>query len=131
MIKQSTKKRHELSGDKIRALYGHSTPEKIVLEKQAPPEVLYHGTAKRFLDNIKQDGLLPMGRQYVHLSVDVETAKQVGRRRDPKPVILVIKSKQAYEDGINFYHGNENIWLSDSIESKYIEISTQHAGEDA
>ena len=33
MIEQSEKKRHEIRGDKIRALYGHSTPNKLTKEK--------------------------------------------------------------------------------------------------
>jgi putative RNA 2'-phosphotransferase len=121
MIKQSDKKRHEISNGKIRALYGHSTPERIKLEEKEPPEILFHGTAKRFIDNIKKNGLLPMSRQYVHLSVDIETAKIVGKRRDSEPVILKIYSGKAFEDGIKFYHGNDNIWLADKIDSKYIE----------
>ncbi|MCR4801462.1 MAG: RNA 2'-phosphotransferase [Lachnospiraceae bacterium] len=84
MIQKSEKKRHEISNGKIRAYYGHSVPMKIVKEKKLPPEVLYHGTARRFLDSIKENGLLPKGRQYVHLSQDVETAYSVGLRHDSR-----------------------------------------------
>ena len=122
MIQQSDKKRHELSNGKIRALYGHSTTEKIKIEKKEPPEILYHGTARRFLEKIRIDGLLPMGRQYVHLSVDVETAMIVGKRRDSNPVILKINSKIAYTDGINFYQRNDKVWLADSVDFKYIDF---------
>ena len=48
IIKTSEKKRHEISGDKIRALYGHSIPMKIEKSIGNPPDILYHGTAKRF-----------------------------------------------------------------------------------
>lgn len=68
MIEKSEKKRHEISSGKIRAFYGHSIPMHIVKEKKTPPDILYHGTARRFMSNIKSDGLLPQGRQYVHLS---------------------------------------------------------------
>lgn len=97
MIQKSEKKRHEISNGKIRAYYGHSVPMKIVKEKKLPPEVLYHGTARRFLDSIKENGLLPKGRQYVHLSQDVETAYSVGLRHDSKPCILKIDAKQAWK----------------------------------
>ena len=40
-----------------------------------PPDVLYHGTARRFLESINENGLLPQSRQYVHLSQDNETAE--------------------------------------------------------
>lgn len=77
MIQKSEKKRHEIFSGKIKAHYGHSIPMKIAKEEKVPPEVLYHGTARRFLNSIREKGLLPKGRQYVHLSQDVETAHAV------------------------------------------------------
>ncbi len=122
IILNSDKKRHEIIGDKIRALYGHSVPNKIEKTKALPPDILYHGTAHRFVDSILKDGLLPMNRQYVHLSVDVDTATLVGKRRDDKPVILKIDAKKASEDGIVFYIGNDKVWLTDKLPAKYITL---------
>ena len=76
----SDKKRLEIVDDKIRALYGHSIPMHIKKQEAEPPAILYHGTTKRFLSEIKEKGLLPMIRQYVHLSVDTETAMQVAKK---------------------------------------------------
>ncbi len=120
MIKQSEKKRFELKNDKIRAFYGHSIPMKILKEEKMPPDILYHGTARRFLESINENGLLPQSRQYVHLSQDVETAENVGRRHDGKPCILIIDAKKAWEEGIKFYLGNEKVWLADKIPVRYI-----------
>lgn len=120
MIERSEKKRHELADGKIRAFYGHSIPQKILKVERTPPNVLYHGTARRFLDSINEKGLLPRSRQYVHLSQDIETAENVGKRHDDKPVVLVIDAKRAWDDGIKFYIGNEKVWLADAIPSKYI-----------
>ena len=120
MIERSEKKRHELADGKIRAFYGHSIPQKILKVEKTPPNVLYHGTARRFLDSINEKGLLPRNRQYVHLSQDIETAENVGKRHDDKPVVLVIDSKRAWDDGIKFHIGNEKVWLADAIPSKYI-----------
>lgn len=74
IIHTSEKKRFEIKDGKIRAFYGHSMSGKILKEESAPPDVLYHGTARRFLESIMENGLLPQGRQYVHLSQDIETA---------------------------------------------------------
>ncbi|MDO5539027.1 MAG: RNA 2'-phosphotransferase [Eubacteriales bacterium] len=120
MIEKSEKKRHEILNGKIKAYYGHSIPMRIIKVQKIPPKVLYHGTAGRFLDSIKENGLLPKGRQYVHLSQDVETAYSVGMRHDRKPCILKIDADQAWKDGIIFYYGNEKVWLADEIPSKYI-----------
>lgn len=120
MIEKSEKKRHELVDGKIRAFYGHSTPIRILKEEKMPPDFLYHGTARRFLESIRENGLLPQRRQYVHLSQDIETAEKVGSRHDNKPCILIIDAKKAWNEGIKFYLGNEKVWLADTIPSRYI-----------
>lgn len=122
IIENSDKKRYELKEDKIRAYYGHSTKEKLQLQESKPPKTLFHGTPKIFLDSILRKGLLSKNRQYVHLSVDLQTAVKVGKRRDNYPEILVIDAERAWKDGIKFYHGNEDIWLSDNIPAEYIEL---------
>ena len=94
MIEESEKKRHEISDGKIRAYYGHSVPMKIEKEEKMPPEVLFHGTARRFYKSITEKGLLPQNRQYVHLSQDIETAENVGKRHDDKPCALIIDAKK-------------------------------------
>lgn len=115
MIIRSQKKRHEISDGKIRAYYGHSVPNKIIKKEISPPTILYHGTSTKFLDSIKEKGLLPKDRNYVHLSQDIETAIQVGKRRDKNPVILTIHAQQAYTTGVKFYLGNDKVWLADSV----------------
>ena len=120
MIEESEKKRHEMKNGKIRAFYGHSVPIKILKEEKIPPDILYHGTARRFLESIRGNGLLPLSRQYIHLSQDIETAENVGKRHDNKPCILIIDAKKAWDDGIKFYLGNERVWLADKIPIGYI-----------
>jgi len=122
MIRVSEKKRHEVCDGKIRALYGHSTKEKIKREPIKPPDVLYHGTTQRFVQSILAVGLISKSRQYVHLAEDINTATNVGKRRDDNPVVLKINAKQAWNDGAKFYLGNENIWLADGVPPIYIGI---------
>lgn len=120
MIEDSEKKRHEILSGKIRALYGHSVHKRIFKDEKEPPKILYHGTSKKFLESIKENGLLPRGRQYVHLSSDVYTAIQVGKRRDNKPIILEVNAKKAWNEDIKFYQGNDKVWLANFIPSNYI-----------
>lgn len=122
VIDHSDKQRFEMTDTKIRALYGHSVPVIIHKKQAVPPVLLYHGTAHRFLDSIMKEGLLPMSRQYVHLSADMEMAEQVGKRRDSNPAILQVDAAAACRDGIRFYIGNEKVWLSDPVPAKYITI---------
>src|SRR5579872_5307130 len=64
IVATSDKKRFAISddGSQIRANQGHSVEIDLQYEPQAPPELLYHGTATRFLDGIRKDGLQRMER---------------------------------------------------------------------
>lgn len=120
IMANAEKQRFAIEDGRIRALYGHSIQQRIEHPSLLPPAVLYHGTSHKALPSIMKEGLLPMGRQYVHLSADVETAHQVGRRRDQMPVILQIDAESAAEDGVKFYLGNDKVWLADRIPPKYL-----------
>jgi len=120
MINLSKKKRHELADNKIRALYGHSFSEKLIKNKTEPPEILYHGTSPKSARMIRSSGIKPCTRHFVHLSTERDTAKKVGLRKSKHPVILVVKAKQGYKEGLGFFKGSDDIWLSDEIPPEYI-----------
>jgi putative RNA 2'-phosphotransferase len=104
---------------KIRASQGHSIEIDLALEPSLPPNILYHGTATRFVESILKEGLKKQQRQHVHLSEKLETATAVGARHG-KPVILIVDAKQMQEDGLLFYKSENNVWLTDNVEVKYI-----------
>lgn len=120
MAAENEKRRFELRNGRIRALYGHSLSGKLVREPAIPPPVLYHGTSPAALEAIRAQGLRPMNRQYVHLSTDIPTARQVGERKAERPVILTIDAARAHAGGIPFYRGNDLVWLADHIPATYI-----------
>lgn len=126
VVAKMDKKRFEIKEGKIRAFYGHSMSTKIVKEKTEPPVYLYHGTARKSLDSIKQNGLQPMDRQYVHLSETVELAALVGKRRDNKPYIIRVLAKEAWNNGIAFYHGNEDTWLSEVVNPEFLQFENEY-----
>jgi putative RNA 2'-phosphotransferase len=120
MIANSDKQRHEISKGKIRALYGHSVPEKLQKIEAIPPSLLFHGTYPEAIAQIRLQGLKPMNRQYVHLSTDQETAQQVGQRKASVPIILEIDALRAHQNGIKFYAGNNIVWLADRVPPEFI-----------
>jgi putative RNA 2'-phosphotransferase len=122
MLRESDKQRFEIEGDRIRAHYGHSIGTKIEKPEQQPPEILFHGTQKRTLEAIQLDGLLPMTRQYVHLSADAKTAMSTAGRRGKDIVVLRVQALNAHNDGIKFYLGNDAVWLADAVPVKWIEF---------
>lgn len=122
IVETDSKQRYSFNEDKtlIRANQGHSVPVDVNLEKMKPPKFLYHGTADRFLNSIMEEGLKPMNRLYVHLSTDIETAIRVGKRHG-NPVVLKIHSNQMYEEGCIFYLSKNGVWLTKSVDIKYLE----------
>jgi putative RNA 2'-phosphotransferase len=121
VVSTSDKKRFAFSSDglKIRANQGHSISVDLALAAKTPPDVLYHGTATRFIDSIKREGLIPGSRQHVHLSLDIETALKVGARHG-KPIILSIATKQMFDTGHAFFLSDNGVWLTDAVPARFL-----------
>lgn len=121
LVETNDKQRYEFNDDKskIRARQGHSVNVNVDLKETLPPDVLFHGTATRFLESIREKGILKMSRNYVQLSEKIDTAMEVGGRHG-KPVVLGVDTKTMREDGIKFYLSNNNVWLTEFVDSKYI-----------
>lgn len=119
-LEASAKKRFELSGGRIRALYGHSVPTSVRKRPAVPPPVLFHGTSRTALASIRSRGLRPMGRQFVHLSVDADMALTVARRKGPDPVVLTVAAAEAHEAGVEFLRGSDAIWLVDHLPPSFL-----------
>ncbi len=124
VIRQQDRPRFEIQDDRVRALYGHSFSQRIEYQEIEPPEYLFHGTIPASLERIRVEGLLPMERQYIHLSATSEDAYQVGRRRSEQPIILRIHAHKAHESGIRFYQAEEHIFLARKVPRQFIEEIT-------
>jgi putative RNA 2'-phosphotransferase len=121
VVETNDKKRFQFNADKtkIRASQGHSIIVDLDLPVTKAPDILYHGTVAKFIESIQKTGLQKMSRQFVHLSIDVETANIVALRRG-KPIILSINAKQMQEDGLVFYLSENKVWLTNEVPTKYI-----------
>ncbi|WP_282080807.1 RNA 2'-phosphotransferase [Aquimarina algiphila] len=106
---------------RIRANQGHSIQIDLEYTPTQPPEFLYHGTIAKFMDAIREKGLLKMNRHHVHLSEERETATKVGSRRG-KPIILNVRSGEMYTNGIEFFQSDNGVWLTDTVAPEYIEF---------
>lgn len=124
-VRSCPKQRFSLSADRlrIRANYGHSVEIDLGLQPAIPPSVLYHGTASRSLRSIREKGLQPRGRQYVHLSPDWETAKAVGSRHG-RPVVLRVEAGRMHQDGLRFHYSPGGTWLTDRVPVDYLGFPT-------
>ncbi len=123
IVETNDKKRFSFSGDgtRIRAAQGHSIGVNLELAPVTPPERLYHGTTERFLPSIREQGLIRMKRDHVHLSPDEKTAHQVGMRHG-RPVILVVRALDMNAAGHAFYLSDNGVWLTESVPVQFIQF---------
>lgn len=123
VVATSDKKRFAFSEDglRIRASQGHSVEVDLQYTPQTPPEILYHGTAVRFLDSIRHHGLQKMERHDVHLSAETKVTVQVGGRHG-QPALLTIRAGDMHRAGFVFRCSANGVWLVDHVPPQFIEF---------
>lgn len=124
VVRTNDKQRFAISPDglRIRARQGHSIPVDLELRPVEPPELLFHGTADRFVESIRDKGLLAGSRLHVHLSKDRETATKVGRRHG-RPVVLLVEAGKMWAAGYIFYLSENGVWLTAKVPAAFIRFS--------
>jgi putative RNA 2'-phosphotransferase len=123
VVQTNNKKRFAFNEDetRIRASQGHSIEIDLDYSAAEPPAFLYHGTALAAVESILQSGLDKRERHHVHLSKDVQTALQVGRRRG-KAQLLRVEALAMFKDGYRFFLSENGVWLTDHVPVKYISV---------
>lgn len=116
------KKRFEYQDGFVRALYGHSqnVGPRIEYETCQPPTYLYHGTTHVAFTHIQIEGLRPMTRQYVHLSIEPQQAHHVALRKTSQPLILRVDAYLAYEQGIAFYRPEPSHYVCETVPPSFL-----------
>jgi putative RNA 2'-phosphotransferase len=124
IVADNDKKRFAFSEDgrRIRASQGHSVEVDLALPPASPPDLLYHGTASRFIESIRTHGLVPGNRQHVHLSLDKVTATKVGLRHG-KPVILTVRAGAMSAAGHTFYLSANGVWLTEKVAVEFLDFT--------
>jgi putative RNA 2'-phosphotransferase len=119
LVEADTKCRYTMADGRIRAAQGHSVEVDLGLAPATPPKRLFHGTSPAALRGIRRTGLKPGSRRHVHLSVNAETATDVGARRGD-PVVVVVEAGRAHDDGVVFYLAENGVWLTESLDPRYL-----------
>ena len=124
VVAESDKQRYAVDGGRIRAQYGHSVPDRIIKRQVVPTGDLFHATSPAAVNLIvnKRQGLLPMGRQYVHLTTDQDLALDAGRRKAGHPLLLRIDAVRAHTDGVTFSEGHDRVTLAEHVPTEYISV---------
>ena len=120
IIRTDPKGRFEADGSRIRAAYGHSVSVDLDSGGTPVPDTLYHGTAPDALPSIREEGLKPMSRQFVHLSESVDDAADVGRRHTADPVILRIDAASMGEDDHTITKRGKSVYKTNRVPPTYL-----------
>lgn len=126
-VKKDNKQRFKLVEENgelwIRANQGHSIKtveterllKPILSAKEVP--ICVHGTYKRFLQSILEEGLKRMKRLHVHFSCGLPMDGEVisGMRRDVN-VLIFLDVGRALEDGMKLYISDNKVILTDGFD---------------
>ncbi|NJE43445.1 RNA 2'-phosphotransferase [Thermococcus sp. GR6] len=123
IVARDAKGRYEIKGDKIRARYGHSFPVSLNHEEDTGSRFLYHGTPRRNLESILREGLKPMGRQFVHLSMSKSEAIETGRRHGRDVALLVIEAECLRKKGLKIYKAGKNVRIVEKVPPECITLA--------
>jgi putative RNA 2'-phosphotransferase len=115
--------RFEVRGGMIRAVYGHSVRLENPPGVAIPPDVLFHGTDADNVAAILTTGLLPMNRQFVHLSSDRDWVNGFVASKKEWAVFHV-NAKVALAHGVTFRKANHHVWLADHVTPQYLSIDS-------
>ena len=108
LLEAADQYRFEQTEKGIRARYGHTFFVDMDGEPISPPEYLYMGTTRTTASRIREEGIVPRDRFYVHLSRTLEIAQTRSHEED-QPVVVQILAGQAKAAGIEFYERGEVI----------------------
>ncbi len=121
--------RLEMKNGTVRALYGHSISHVKAAGVGVPPRRLFHGTSSIALPWIFRCGLQPAGRNYVHLTSDVQYAQSIGEAIEApaKAVILEIDTSLSRKLGISFHRANRHVWLVVGLPPSVVTLAQYNA----
>ena len=120
LVETDPRGRYQIDGGMIRATYGHTidiNPDDL---PEAELDEYFYPVSEEEADMIIEGGLNPADRKKVHLSGNIEKATEAGKVRIEEPIILKIDGKKAKKDGLKIYHAGTDVYITESIDAKYI-----------
>jgi RNA:NAD 2'-phosphotransferase (TPT1/KptA family) len=124
VVAQDAKGRYELDASQqlIRATQGHSMKLESVEDDMTPltvdsvPLVVVHGTYRKFLASIEQEGLKRFSRQHIHMTTGTHGDESVkSGMRNNVDTYIFIDARRAIADGIPFFLSRNGVVLTPGI----------------
>ena len=131
VVDDSRQKRFEIIDAHIRALYGHSFFLEMDDDPMDPPEKLYMGSTSGESRKMREVGMRPHDRSYLHLSMTREVAESRSRQVG-EPCVVEVDAKRAFDEGgVEFYLRGEVVLVKEIPADFVAEITGLSDGTDA
>lgn len=129
MIKTDSKERYAINEQhEIRATYGHTIPVELDdLPADDIPEKLYYQTTDEEYDFIKETGINPSDKTWIHLSKTYRQAYVSGLFHIDSPAVLEVDTTKLMESGHPVYRATSDIYLTKDIPPEFVSVAP---GED-
>ncbi len=85
-----------------------------------PPRLLFFAARRKAYPVILKHGLRPGNRAYVPLATTEELALRIGKRRDPKPILLTVHAVRAHDTGHPFFSGGDLLYLVKTLPASFL-----------
>ena len=118
LVESSRQRRFEIADSRIRALYAHSFFVEMDGEPIEPPESLYMIATVEAAATMKEDGIRPEDRFYLHLSPNRESAESRSGSVD-NPALVEIRAAAAAAADAKFWARGEVV-LTRTIEAEFV-----------
>ena len=122
LVETDPKGRYHISGDTIRATYGHTIDLDLRLPTDNIPDELYYPASEDEAEIILEVGLKPSDRAKVHLSLTYQDAYNAGSVRLDQPVILAIDVDRCFDEGYDIGRAGKTVFLCDQVPADCIRI---------
>ncbi len=116
------KGRYQISGDLIRAMYGHTLQLDLNLPTENIPDELYYPTTPEEAEIILEVGLMPSDRAMVHLSLTYQDAYNAGSVRVEEPLILAIDVDACFDAGYDIGKAGKTVFLCKQVPAECLRI---------
>ena len=122
MVQTDPKERYQINENhEIRARYGHTIPVNVDdLDSSNIPDRLYYQTTAEEYEFIRETGINPSDKTWIHLSLTYRQAFISGLFHVSDPLIIEVDSKGVIESGLPIYRATEDIFLLSRVPAEYI-----------
>lgn len=122
LVDTDPKGRYQVSGNVVKATYGHTIELDMALNTENVPDYLYYPTAPEETDLILESGLYPSDRAMVHLSLTYQDAFRAGSVRVEQPVILEIDVNACFNAGYDIGKAAKTVFLCRHVPPECLRI---------